>query len=81
MHWEKNFFSKLCSGLALIKKKIFFSIPQNRNIPLGTSLAVQWLRLRLPIQGVWVRSLVRELRSHMRHSQKTKKKHKTEAIL
>ena len=27
----------------------------------GTSLAVQWLRLCLPGQGVWVQSLVREL--------------------
>ena len=34
------------------------------------SLADQWLRL--PMQGAWVRSLVRELRSHMPHSQKTK---------
>jgi len=31
----------------------------------GTSLAVQWLRIRLPIQRTQVRSLVRELRSHM----------------
>ena len=28
-------------------------------------LAVQWLRLNLLMQGLWVRSLVRELRSHM----------------
>ena len=35
-----------------------------------TSLAVQWLQLRLPKQGVWARSLIRELRSHMLHSQK-----------
>ena len=25
---------------------------------------VQWLRLLLPMQGIWVQSLVRELRSH-----------------
>ena len=31
----------------------------------GTSLAVQWLRICLPIQRTQVRSLVRELRSHM----------------
>ena len=37
----------------------------------GTSLVVQWLRLRLPMQGVWVRSLVGELRSHMPPGQKT----------
>ena len=32
----------------------------------GTSLVVQWLAVWLPMQGVWVRSLVRqELRSYM----------------
>ena len=30
----------------------------------GTSLAVRWLRIRLPVQGTWVQSLVRTLRSH-----------------
>ena len=30
----------------------------------GTSLVVQWLRIRLPMQGMRVQSLVRELRSH-----------------
>ena len=32
-----------------------------------TSLVVQWLRLGLAMQGVWVQSLVEELRSHMPH--------------
>ena len=41
--------------------------------PLGTSLAVQWLRLCLPMQGVQVRYLVGELRSHVPHSQKNQK--------
>ena len=36
-----------------------------------TSLAVQWLRLHLPIQVVQVLSLVRELRYHMPQGQKT----------
>ena len=27
-------------------------------------MVVQWLGLRLPMQGVWARSLVRELRSN-----------------
>ena len=40
------------------------------NLP-GTSLVVLWLRVWVPMQGVWVHSLVRELRSHMPHSQKT----------
>ena len=35
----------------------------------GASLVVKWLRLLLPMQGVQVRSLVRELRSHMPHGQ------------
>ena len=35
---------------------------------LGTSLAVQWLRLCLPMQGVWVQSLVKELRFCRLHS-------------
>ena len=29
-----------------------------------TSLVVQWLRIRLAMQGTWVQSLVGELRSH-----------------
>ena len=32
---------------------------------LRTSLAVQWLRIWLPVQRTWARSLVSELRSHM----------------
>ena len=35
---------------------------------MGTPLAVQWLGLHVLVQ---VRSLIRELRSHMPHSQKT----------
>ena len=38
----------------------------------GTSLAVQWLRLCLAMQGVRVQSLVGELRSHMPCGQNTK---------
>ena len=39
---------------------------------LGTFLVVQRLRLCLPMQGVWVWSLVGELSSPIPHSQKTK---------
>ena len=35
---------------------------------LETSLVVQWLRICLPVQGMWVQSLVGELRSHMQLS-------------
>ena len=37
---------------------------------LGTFPAVQRLRLPLPVQGVRIHSLVRELRFYMTHSQK-----------
>ena len=48
----------------------------------GTSLAVQWLRVHLPMQRVQVQSLVGELRSHMSHGQKkTPQNIKIEAIL
>ena len=30
----------------------------------GDFLAVQWIRIHLPVQGTWVRSLDGELRSH-----------------
>ena len=49
---------------------------------VGTSLAVHWLRLALPVQTVWVQSLVGEL---MLSGQKKKNKNQTsfkkEAIL
>ena len=35
-------------------------------------LAVQWLRLCLPMQGVWVRFLESDLRSQVPHGQRTK---------
>lgn len=42
----------------------------------GISLAVQWLRFQHPMQGVQVRSLVREPISHMPGDQKKKKRNK-----
>ena len=35
------------------------------NSDSGTSLVAQWLRICLPMQGTWIQSHVRELRSHM----------------
>ena len=32
---------------------------------LGTSLVVQWLRIQFTVQGMWVRSLVGNLRCHI----------------
>ena len=45
---------------------------RSESLTSGTSLVVQWLRLHLPVQGVWIRSMVRELSSHMPCHQKTK---------
>ena len=59
------------------RRDLFMSHVALLNNFIGTSLAVQWLGLRLPMQGVRVRSLVGELRFHMPRGQKTK----TEAIL
>ena len=39
---------------------------------MRTSLVVQWLRLHLPKQEVWVQSLVRVLRPHTPCGQKIK---------
>lgn len=44
---------------------------------VGTSLAVQWFRLRLPM----VQSQVGELRSHVPHGQKTKKLNEKNGIV
>ena len=41
----------------------FRFLSQNQQSKPGTSLVVQWLRIRLPTQETWARSLVRELRS------------------
>ena len=46
-------------------EKVSYFILQINYNHAGTSLAVQWLRIHLPMQGTWVRSLVGELRSHM----------------
>ena len=35
------------------------------NVVMGTSLVVQWLRIYLPILGMWVLSLSRKLRFHI----------------
>ena len=51
-----------------------FLILNIKNWLSGTSLAGQWLGLGLPTQGVQVRSLIREQRSHMRCGQSTEQK-------
>ena len=68
----------LCSVCLFIEAKHAQSFGSDSKVPVGpgenaslktnplrTSLVVWWLRIRLPMQRVWVRPLVRELRSHM----------------
>ena len=47
-------------------------IKEYKKPPIGTSLAVQWLRLHLPMQGVLVKPVVGELSLHMPCGYKTK---------
>ena len=42
----------------------------------GDSLVVQWLGLKVPMLGVWVRSLVEGLRAHEMYDEAKKKKKK-----
>ena len=58
----------------------FLSTFSLRAQPLGTSLATQWLRLYLPMQGVWIWSLVGELRTHMPKKQEQKHKNKSSVV-
>ena len=41
------------------------SVIMCKNISLGTSLVVQWLRISLAVKRTQVQSLARELRSHV----------------
>ena len=54
------------------RKKSTKNKQTNKQKQMGTFLVVQQLRFRLPVQGVQVRSLVVELRSHVPHKQETK---------
>ena len=44
-----------------------------------TSLVVQWLRLQLLLQGVWIQFPVKELSTHMPHGQRTQE-HKNNIV-
>ena len=60
-----HFLSEIVITL-VITKTSGLSLLADHNLHDGrTSLAVQWSRPRLPVQGVWVQFLVGELRSHM----------------
>ena len=57
-------YANLREILFLIFWLIFILVLQN-NPSLGTLLVVQCLGICLAVQGMWVQSLVRELRSHL----------------
>ena len=54
-----------------VQEFLYLRIEGNWFIP-GPALEAPWLRLYLPMQGVGVWSLFRELGSHMSYGQKTK---------
>ena len=64
----------------------FFSFAENvinahlKTFHVGTSLGVHWLRLHLPMQRVWVPSLVWELRSHMLCSKNNKTENRSNIV-
>ena len=47
----------------------------------GVSLVVGWLRLHLPVQGVWVWYPVRKLRSYLLHGQETTTQNRGNAVI
>ena len=52
---------KIDFQIDLIKSShILTARTKDKNKQRGTSLVVQWLRIRLPMQGTWIRSLVRD---------------------
>ena len=73
---------KLFSQYRSVRRKISQSLKSSafKTSGLGTSLVVQWLRPCLPMQGVRVRPLVRELRSHMPLGQKARNNTVTNSI-
>ena len=52
---NSDFLLNFSLTLKLLKNKVY----------QGTSLVAQWLRICLPRQVTWVRSLIGELRSHV----------------
>ena len=63
---EQHNFSNLMFWLKYLSFFFFFFLVNGEKAKehWGTFLEVQWLKLCLPMQRVWVWSLVRELRSH-----------------
>ena len=66
--FQNYYFQKKLNLSCTIRREVYSSCKSR----WGTYLMVQWLNSCLPIQVVQVRSLVRELRSHMLRGQKIK---------
>ena len=60
----------LCLSIYILEYTCQIPLEIKKQKAAGTSLAVQWLGLCLPMQVVGVQSLVREVGSHMPHGQK-----------
>ena len=58
--WKNHVAVYLFSPWALIIVKHYQLIKKKKKRGRGTSLKVQWLRIRLPMWGTWVQSLVWE---------------------
>ena len=76
-HTEIQRFTEISPWILSTYMENYIRLRKNPSVPsthIGQKqcLVVQWLRLHLPVHGVWVRSLVRELRFHMPQSQKPK---------
>ena len=55
-----NIYSVASSVLTDYKWTTYFILLYYFEISAGTSLVAQWLKIRLPMQGMWVRALVRD---------------------
>ena len=60
-----TFFFCMIFCIWFLQEYWFRLLPLVKKSQNWTSMEVQWLRLHLPKQEVWVQLLVRELRSHM----------------
>ena len=69
-------------SLNLGRAKLVLLIPKLlcKETSIRTSLVVLWLRFHLPVQGLWVWSLVRELGSHMPRGAVKKNTQETRSI-
>ena len=67
---------EVCTHVEVVWVRLYQSFKVDFKVTtLGTFLAVQWLRLCTLMQGAWLQSLVRELRSRMPYGHRGGKNH------